>query len=238
MSSVLHAIVFDYDGVLADTEPLHLRAFQETLAGHDVVLTRESYFEDYLGLDDDGVFRAVAARSGRDWAADAIRRLIEEKARRFCDISASERVLFPGVAERLREWSRRAPIAIASGSLRHEIEQVLDAEGLLDVVPVIVAAGETANGKPAPDPYLRALDLIAAARPSGRGRLDAASCVAVEDSPWGVDSAHAAGMRAIAVTTSYAATRLASADAVVPAFGDLDLVLFERTVCTPARGRR
>jgi HAD superfamily hydrolase (TIGR01509 family) len=235
MPLTLQAIVFDYDGVLADTEPLHLRAFQETLAARGVDLTRAQYFEDYLGLDDAGVFGAVSAEHGLGWTRLEIRALTEEKSERFRDLSSTERVLFAGAADRLRQWSRQVPIAIASGSLRHEIEFVLEAERLRDVVPVIVAAGETPHGKPAPDPYIRALDLLG--RLPGAAAIDAARCVALEDSPWGIDSAGDAGMRVIAVATSYPAERLAAADAVVPGLATVDLPMLDAVVCSPARAR-
>lgn len=232
MTPTLQAIVFDYDGVIADTEPLHLRAFQDTLAMRGVDLPRAKYFDDYLGLDDAGVFGAVSADQGLWWSKLEIRALVAEKADRFRDLSGTERVLFPGAADRLREWSRTVLVAIASGSLRHEIEAVLAAESLLDIVPVIVAAGEIANGKPAPDPYLRALDLLAQAR--GGPPLDASRCVAIEDSAWGIEAAHAAGMKAVALATSYPAERLTAAEAVRRDITSLDLALLEAVVA----GRR
>jgi beta-phosphoglucomutase-like phosphatase (HAD superfamily) len=235
MTLTLQAIVFDYDGVLADTEPLHLRAFQETLATRGVELTSARYFDDYLGLDDAGVLGAVSAEHGLGWTRLEIRALTAEKAQRFQDLSSTERVLFAGAADRLRQWGRQVPIAIASGSLRHEIEHVLEVERLRDVVPVIVAAGETPNGKPAPDPYIRALELLGGL--PGAVAVEAARCLAVEDSPWGIDSARGAGMRVIAVTTSYPAARLAAADVVVPGLASVDLPLLDAVVCSPTRAR-
>jgi beta-phosphoglucomutase len=223
---MLQAIVFDYDGVLADTEPLHLRAFQESLAGHGLTLSDADYYEHYLGLDDEGVFHAIADREGRACSVDEVRAFVQRKARRFLEISQSTRVLYPGAAERLRDWSGRVPVAIASGSLRHEIELVLEAESLRDTIPVIVAAGETAHGKPAADPYVRALELLCARRPGTT--LDPGRCVAVEDSPWGIDAARGARMKSVAVTTSYPAARLSGADAIVGAIGDLEYSLLDR----------
>ena len=112
----------------------------------------------------------------------------------------------------------RVPLAIASGALRGEIELILDASGLRASFPVIVAAGDAPSGKPAPDLYLAALGLLGA---------DARRSVAVEDSVWGIESAHAAGMKVVAVATSYPPHRLTSADAVVTVFGDLTLALFD-----------
>jgi len=235
MPLTLQAIVFDYDGVLADTEPLHLRAFQDTLAARGVELTRARYFQDYLGLDDGGVLGAVSAEHGLGWTRLEIRALTEEKAERFRNLSSTERVLFPGVADLLRQWSLHVPIAIASGSLRHEIEYVLEVERLRDLVSVIVAAGETPNGKPAPDPYLRALEQLGRLR--GPGAVGASRSVAVEDSPWGIDSARGAGMRVVAVATSYPAERLDAADSVLPDLTSADLAMLDALVCSPARTR-
>lgn len=248
----LQAIIFDYDGVLADTEPLHLRALQETLGAAGVDLRADTYFERYLGLDDEGVFRAVSDDQGLGWPPDRFSRLVEDKARRFRRNlvhlvpgstrhgarPATDGILFPGVAPRLLEWSAVLPLAIASGSLREEIEPVLRANGLNRAVPVIVAAGETERGKPWPDPYIRALELLASARGPVAEPLAASLCVAVEDSPWGIDSAHAAGMKVAAVTTSYPAERLASADVVAESLARLDLDALERLVCSGQSARR
>lgn len=243
----LQAIVFDYDGVLADTEPLHLRAFQRTLAAHGVDLSGEEYFEHYLGLDDEGVFKAVAEQRQLSWPEDRVNALVAEKAAQFALTVARasappghpdrQPVLYPGVAPRLLAWSAFLPLAIASGSLREEIEPVIAAEGLRDAVPVIVGANDTERGKPHPDPYVRALDILAARRDPRLGPLDASLCVAVEDSPWGIDAAQAAGMKVLALTTSYPAERLASADAILDRFEDLELALLDRLVCSGHRAR-
>lgn len=238
MSPILQAIVFDYDGVLADTEPLHLRAFQETLRTRNVELTREDYFEHYLGLDDEGVFCAVARDRGVAWPDEVVRALVADKARRFGKLSATEPVLMPGVAARLRVWNGRVAMAIASGSLRGEIEPVLQAHGIRSLLPVIVAAGETPRGKPAADPYLRALELLAARRGPGLDALDPRRSVAIEDSPWGISAARQAGMKIVALATSYAAGRLVGADAVAARFDDLTLGLLEDIVCRDQPGRR
>ncbi len=152
-------------------------------------------------------------------------------------VEGREPILYPGVTERLRTWSREVPLAIASGSLRVEIEPVLAAEGLLEAVPVIVAAGDTPNGKPSADPYLRALRLLSGRRDRRLGPLEPSRCVAVEDSAWGIDAALAAGMTVIALTTSYPPDRLGAAHRVVGGFGDLDLEMMSSAI-PPAPIRR
>jgi beta-phosphoglucomutase-like phosphatase (HAD superfamily) len=214
----LQAVVFDFDGVLANTEPLHLRAFQDTLAARGVGLDQEAYSGRYLGFDDRTVFESIASDRGLDWSAAEIDRLVGAKAARFRALVEVQPVLFDGVAQRVREWAAQVPIAIASGALRGEIEFVLGAARLGSLFRVIVAAGETPLGKPAPDPYRAAIDRL---------RVDPRRAVAVEDSVWGIESARGAGMKVAAVATSCPRERLAGADAVVTAFGDLTLPRLE-----------
>lgn len=233
----LQAIILDYDGVIADTEPLHLRAMEDALGALGVDLSADQYYQLYLGLDDEAVFRTLAGHRHLSWSEETVARLVADKAARFaalladtCRTSASapsSRLLFPGVAARLREWGRAVPLAIASGSLQHEIEQVLAAEDIRETVAAIVAAGDTPRGKPWPDPYRRALELLAGV--SAR-RLEPTRCVAVEDSPWGIEAARGAGLAVVAVATSYAAGRLGDADLVVERFEELDLEGLDRLV--------
>jgi beta-phosphoglucomutase len=220
---VIQAIVFDFDGVLANTEALHLRSFQQALAPDGVRLDPSDYYERYLGYDDSGVFGALARDRGLGWTPSDLAGLVREKAACFRRILETQPVLFDGVPALVRQWAPEVPLAIASGALRDEIEVILGAAGLLDLFPVIVAAGETPSGKPAPDPYRAALERLGA---------DASRSVAVEDSVWGIESARRAGMKVVAVTTSYPRDRLTSADAVVGAFSELTLQLFEDLIST------
>ncbi len=214
----LQAIVFDFDGVLADTEPLHLRAFQQALGPVGVTLEPSDYYARYLGYDDDGVLAAIARDRRLDWGPDDLAGLARTKAACFRTVVDVCPVLFDGVRDAVRAWADAVPMAIASGALRDEIELILAAAGLLDVFPVIVAAGETPEGKPAPDPYRAALERL---------RVEPARTVAVEDSLWGIESARAAGMKVVAVTTSYPPAQLAQADAIVATVADLTLQQFD-----------
>jgi HAD superfamily hydrolase (TIGR01509 family) len=205
------AVVFDFDGVLADTEPLHLAAAQAALASRGATLTREEYYDRYLGFDDEGMFRAFGERSGWTLAAEDVIGLVAEKARWFERALAQSDVLYPGAAGCVRRLAG-LPLAIASGALRPEIEAVLARSGLRNRFAAIVASGDTPRSKPAPDPYARAVELLA--QPASR-------CVAIEDSRWGIQSARAAGLRCIAVTHTYPAAELGSADAIVSSLDDI-----------------
>jgi beta-phosphoglucomutase len=219
----LRAVVFDFDGVIADSEPLHLRAFQDVLREDGISLTTEDYYARYLGFDDEGVFRAVGDANRRMWASDRIDALVVRKARRMEALMENVSVLFPGAADAIRRIAAAVPVAIASGALTAEIRRILDRERLSSAFTAIVAA-EDAPSKPAPDPYLQAVAKIAAA---GHGPLAPGDCAAIEDSVWGIQSARAAGLRVVGVTTTYEASHLVDADLIVSSLHDLTLEALE-----------
>jgi beta-phosphoglucomutase-like phosphatase (HAD superfamily) len=216
----LAAIVFDFDGVLANSEPLHFRALRDELAARGIPLTEADYYAEYLGFDDVGALSAVAAKHGLSWGPAAVAALVESKAARMEALERDVSVLFPGAADAVRRAAEVVPIAIASGALGKEIRRVLDREGLTACFAAIVGAEETAASKPAPDPYLRAL-----ARLGSRlgAPVPAADCVAVEDSHWGLESARRAGLRTVAIAHTYPADALQEADLVLPDIAHFDV---------------
>ena len=214
-AATLAGVIFDFDGVLANSEPLHLRAYQDVLAERGMTLGAADYYDRYLGFDDDGVFRTVWSDQGLALDEETLVELIRVKGERFEALAGQGEALFPGAAECIRRVAAEAPVAIASGALAPEIETVLDAAGLRRHFRAVVASGDTPRSKPAPDPYLRALELL---RPHvAAAGLDPGGCVvAVEDSMWGIESALAAGLRCMGVAQTYAASRLGAAHVVVP----------------------
>lgn len=229
--SALHAIVLDFDGVIADSERLHMRAFQAALESSPVTLTDEAYYADYLGFDDYGAFRHLFRDRAQPLDDATLERLVAEKGRRFEALAAAGEMVFPGAATFIRTFSATVPMAIASGAQTHEIEDVLHRAGLRDCFVTVVGADQTPHSKPAPDPYLEAFARLQ--RHAGRA-LDPRRTVAVEDSRWGLESATAAGLRTIAVTTSYPAEALTPhAEIVVAGLHALDLATMER-VCETA----
>ena len=222
---MLRAIVFDFDGVIANSEPLHFRAFREVLARRGVELTEPDYYTRYLGFDDLGAFRAIAKDRGRTWSAAELTSLTADKAERMEALERGASVLFPGAADAIRRAAAAVPIAIASGALGAEIRRVLDGANLTHHFKAIVAAEDTAAGKPAPDPYQRAVALLSE---SVGDAVLAADCVAIEDSRWGIASARAAGLRAVGVTSSYDADELSEADLIIGSLADLDITSLQR----------
>jgi beta-phosphoglucomutase len=224
---MLQGIVLDFDGVVVNSEPLHLRAFQEVLAAGGDTLSAHEYYARYVGLDDAAMFAAFASDRGRP-ASDAwVQQLIQAKTTRMQALLSDGSPLFPGASERIRQLAAVVPIAIASGALRHEILMVLEGAGLAACFTAIVAAGETARGKPAPDPYARAVDLLGQ---SAGAPMDPARVVAVEDTTQGLASARAARLRTIAVTTTYPADVVRGADAVVPTLREVTVPLLASLV--------
>ena len=220
----LKAIVFDFDGVIADSEPLHFRGYRDVLAEIGVTLSEPDYYGKYLGFDDVGAFEAIGVDGGAAFSGRQIAELVARKAMRLEELERDLSVLFPGAADAIRRASSAMPIAIASGARGDEIRRVLAREGLLECFAAIVAAEDTAVSKPAPDPYLRAVALLT---PHAGGALHASNCLAIEDSHWGLESARAAGLRTVAVTTTYRASQLA-ADLIIPSLLDVDLTVFRQ----------
>jgi HAD superfamily hydrolase (TIGR01509 family) len=218
----LRAIVFDFDGVLANSEPLHFAAFRDVLAAVDVELSEHDYYTRYLGFDDVGVFKTVGTDCGRTWTSRDIADFVADKALRLEELERDVPVLFPDAADAIRRSAASMPIAIASGALGPEIRRTLKRAGLLQHFAAIVSAEDTPASKPAPDPYVRAVALLAEVV-SGPV-LAPSECVAIEDSRWGLESARTAGLRTVAVTTSYSARELQPhADLIIASIRELDL---------------
>jgi len=211
----ISAIVFDFDGVLADSEPLHLKAYQHIFEPHGIHIDRKTYCDRYLGYDDEGSIRQMVADNGLMLGDEEIEVLLREKARVFEKLVSNGDVLYRGAAGCARRLGAEWPLGIASGALRHEIELMLRGARLLDAFRFIVSAGDTDRTKPAPDPYLRAAELHGVPPPQ---------CVAVEDSHWGLQSARDAGMRTIAIAHTYPHDSL-TADRVIDSLEELTVDL-------------
>ena len=216
---MLRAIVFDFDGVIANSEPLHFRAYSDVLGEEGVGLAESDYYGTYLGYDDAGAFGAMATDWKLGWDEAYIAELVRRKAARFEQLERDVSVLFPGAEAAVRAAADVVPIAIASGALGAEIRRVLARVGLTRRFSAIVAAEDTAVSKPAPEPYLRAVALLADAH----GPLAAHECVALEDSHWGLEAAHAAGLRTVGVAHTYDPESLQPADLVIRSIQLFDL---------------
>ncbi len=232
MTSSLQAIIFDFDGVIADSEPLHFRAFQQALAEDGLELLPKEYFARYLGYDDVGMFQAFGEDRGLGLDAAAIGALVTRKGAKLQAMLNAGSVLFPGAVEFVRAAATAVPIAIASGAMRHEIDEIIETAGVAELFSAIVAAGDTPESKPSPAPYRLAFERL---QDATGGSLDPQRCVAIEDSRWGLESARGAGLRCVGVTNSYPAGELTGAELVVSGLQTLTLEALERLCAAGAR---
>ncbi|PYQ22017.1 MAG: HAD family phosphatase [Acidobacteria bacterium] len=179
----MRAAVFDFDGVLVDSEPLHFEALRDAMLSEGITVTREDYFAKYLAYDDRGAIRRKVARFG-----EVLKNV----------------TFFPGARDVVRALAAEVPLGIASGARHAEIEAILTAGELREPFSVIVGADDAPRTKPDPAPYLVAARELAAFAPG----LEPADCLAFEDSVPGIASALAAGMKVVGVAHSYPPDKL------------------------------
>ena len=192
-------VIFDFDGVLVDSEPLHVRAFQDVLAVYGRTLTDEEYYTNYIVYSD----REVLER----WlpAGEILEAALAAKVRRYQELMERGLPVFQDgltLLARADGWR----VGLATGSMRCEVERVLQWLRIRDRFAAIVTREDCEKGKPDPEPFLRA----------ARGLdLHPRQCVVIEDTPGGIQAAKAAGMACVAVTHSCRRESLAAADLVV-----------------------
>ena len=209
-------VVFDFDGVIADSESLHLRAFQRVLAPRGWTLTSADYYARYLGFSDVATFEAFARHERLALGSSDIEQLVAEKTRVFAELTASGPAVFASAPACIRRLAETFALGIASGSFRHEIVEVLAHADLEECFRAVVGADDVSESKPDPAPYLEAARQL---------NLPPNACVAIEDAPWGLESARRAGLRTIGVTHTYARDRLTDADVVVESLDEVSAEL-------------
>jgi beta-phosphoglucomutase len=198
---MLKAVIFDFDGVICDSELLHYQALNVVFNRYGVDITKEVHWEKYLGYSDVENIRAVNHdyQMGLDEAG--ISRLVDEKKVIFDELAEKNTHIIDGVAEFIRMLvDNNIRQAVCSGALRSDIDLMLSGCEFADVFEVVVSAEDVTHGKPDPEGYLLALEHLNAAADDP---TDPSECVVIEDSHWGLDAAAAAGMQPIAVTNTY-----------------------------------
>jgi beta-phosphoglucomutase len=218
----LKAVVFDCDGVLVDTEPLHYQAFQAVLGPLGLGHSYDHYLQRYIGFDDRDAFLEAFREGGRELDDATLVQLIRTKGKLLQGIIAHGIPSFPGVVTLVRELAtNNIPLAVASGALRHEVEAFVEGLGLTGVFPVIVAADDVERSKPDPETYVKTLQELKEGL--AQEDLDPRSCIAVEDTPAGIQSAKEAGFYVIGVTNSFPGDRLDGANHIVASLEELSL---------------
>jgi beta-phosphoglucomutase len=212
----LAAVIFDFDGVIVDSERLHHETMAETMAGKGPAFDWAFYRENLMGLDDRGAFTTLLKRAGIEPSPEEIRRRIAHKAALFAKHAADGRVpAFPGAVELIRACAAAGPVGLCSGALRSDIEPVLATLGIAGCFSVRVTADDVHKSKPDSTCYRLCVEQLAKKFPN-RG-IAPATCVAIEDTTDGIASARGAGIPVVAVATNLPAAvlRAAGAAAVV-----------------------
>ena len=233
---MLRAIIFDFDGIIVDSEPLIMRLTQRMAAREGWSVSAEDYYGSYLALDDRGIIEHLYKSHGRP--IDHARRdeLVEWKMQLYAEAIREGLPPISGVAEFVDKVAAQFPLAIASGSLRSEVEYLLQKLGLREKFAVITTADDCDRCKPDPEIFLKALERLqqlpafnGKARREMRRREEppatvrAGECLAIEDAPAGVSAAHAAGMKCLALAHSRPIEALRHADWACREFADVDL---------------
>lgn len=219
---MFRAVIFDFDGVIADSEPLHFEAFRRVFADRGVELSKDIYYRQYLGFSDvdcikelERDFQLDLGQSGRD-------ELMRQKGVVFDELAEKSNTIIDGASEFIGMLQdNKVPMAICSGALLHEIELALAGSDFSDAFKVIVAAEHVSKGKPDPEGYFLALQKL---NEQISLEIDPSQCVVIEDSHWGLQAARKAGMHAVGVANTYPESQLAEyAEITVAKLDDISI---------------
>lgn len=218
---MLQAVIFDFDGVITDSEILHFRAFNQVLAQFGFEMTTKDYYQTYLGLTDVDCYKLLIEQGLLKIDQQQIPKLLQRKKQIFEKLAKSEGRIIEGVRDFLKMLEQNSiPMAICSGALLSEIELILEEAGLRHLFEVIVSAEHIKKGKPDPEGFLLTLQRLNEKRENS---IMGHGCIVIEDSHWGLEAAKAAGMHTIAVTNSYDAEQLSLADKIVIHLNELSI---------------
>jgi beta-phosphoglucomutase len=212
-----------------DSEKLHYQAFNRALTRFNYQLSIRDYYDRFLGLSDQELLRIVDKEGKLSLSNQQFEKLLGEKANLFKEMAATEAGIIEGVPQFLNMLAdNKIPTAICSGALLPEIEMILKGALLREFFEVIVSAEQVERGKPDPEGFSLALKLLnKLVRHSCGGKphksIKPENCVVIEDSRWGLEAAKATGMRAVAITNTYAAEHLKPADKIIVHLNELTL---------------
>lgn len=208
---MIRAILFDFNGVVIDDEMVHFRLFQQVLKETGVELSKEEYYSKYLGMDDHDCFLNACRDQGQEIDENKIADLTERKASLYQQEMKNQLPVVPGVAPLIQDLSQTHFLAVVSGALRQEVLSILEQMKIKKCFSVVVAAEDVEKGKPDGEGYLNALQVLNRDFVAPSERLLPEECLVIEDSIWGIQAAHQAGMTCVGVTTNFKESELPGA---------------------------
>jgi beta-phosphoglucomutase len=210
----MSALLFDFDGVIVHSEPLHYIAIRDTFAAHGIHFTEETYYQRYVAYADRDLFPIIATDLQLTLTPDHLHTMLEEKWHRFADLVRTQGVeTFTATLDLIREaHARKVTIALVTAAMRRDVDLILGSLNVLNSFTTIVSAMDVPKSKPDPAPYALAC---------ARLKLSPDQCVALEDTPGGIASARGAGCHVIGVCHTLPAHRLQQATRVIASSKEL-----------------
>lgn len=216
------AIIFDMDGVIVDSEPRHERSFREIFNEMGYGENHGIDFAHYYGRSDRALWVDFIAKHK---PPQSLEELCSWKERHFIDLIKQDKPIFSGLPKLVSDLAVHHKLAVASGSYHPVIDAILEMESLRQYFPVVVSVQDVKKGKPAPDVFLRAAELL---------NVDPKKCCVIEDAAAGVAAGKAAGMTVIAITNSLPREQLQHADFVVSTYDEIETILLPHQVADTA----
>jgi beta-phosphoglucomutase len=219
---MIQAVFFDFNGVIIDDEPLQMKVYREVLGREELTVTEADYYGS-LGMDDRAFVRATFARAERELTDEVLGRVIKAKTAAHRKLLEGELPLFPGVVTFIKALKRQHSLGLVSMARRTEIDHVLERAALTNYFDAVVSAEDVTACKPDPSCYNKGLEALNGRRGEAHViPLRPDECLVIEDSPPGIQSARAAGMRTLGVTNTVPdkALREAGADSVTRSLAD------------------
>jgi HAD superfamily hydrolase (TIGR01509 family) len=210
---MLKAVIFDFDGVIADTEPLHFDSINMVLSKYDLEINKDEYYSNWLGYSDHDFFKIFKDQNAA-LKDISVHELMNQKTASYMELLNGRSVILKNVTAFVKMLiNNNIAIAICSGARRKEIEQILLKGRLLKFFNLIVSADEVEVGKPDPQGFMLTLQMLTVNHPSLS--IEPTDCIVIEDSHWGIEAAKVAGMHTVAITTSYNPEELGKAELII-----------------------
>ncbi len=239
---MLRMVIFDFDGVIVDSEKAHFQTFRQTIQQEGIEIDWDQYLQKYLGYTDRECIMQILCDNGLKPTPAHLDQLCQIKQESFARYLTEHCLMIPGIRDLLENLkSHQIVCSICSGAIASEIHFMLEQMNLKDYFSLIVAADDVSRGKPDPEGYSLCVSGINSAPnvlPTSHESncvkpelpILPRQCVAIEDSIWGIRAAQSAGIPCLAVATNYPSDQLHEADKVVNDLGRVDIRLLQKLI--------